>query len=478
MRRKQHRIKLLPGLTVWLALSAFLLGVPGQPGKELRAEDGGPPYDIVLIITDDQRADTIQYMPLTKALLADQGVTFTNFLVSNPLCCPSRATVLTGQYSHNTRVFSNGAPLGGATVFDDTSTIATWLSSAGYRTGLFGKYLNEYPNLTPWPYVPPGWHDWRALPGGYYGYTLVENGIEVAYGRSRADYSTTVLKNKAVQFIHSIPSGQPFFVYFAPFAPHTAMSTTLDGFPTPVPAREDINTFSGLAPWRPPSYNEADVSDKPRYIKRIAPFTATQMSRGDLFRQRQIESLQEVDRAVAALVDALTTTGRIDNTVLIYTSDNGLSWGEHRWLNQKNCTYEECIRAPLLIRAPGVGPRVEDSLTTNIDLAPSIAEWAGAIPPTFVNGLSLAPLLADPTIAWRDAVLIEVLGRSNTNLSAPGNSYAVRTQQYLYAEYMNGFKELYDLTVDPYQLTNVINQPQYASVVASLKAKLDVLKAQ
>ncbi|MBA2564619.1 MAG: sulfatase [Gemmatimonadetes bacterium] len=421
--------------------------------------------DIVLIVTDDQPWHTLQFMPNTNALIGDAGVRFSNAFASTPLCCPSRASILTGLYTHNHGVKSNASPSGGARLFQDASTLATWLKAAGYRTALLGKYLNEYNRLTPWPYIPPGWDEWQAFVfTKYYDYTLVENGIEVRYGRAPEEYSTDVLTKKAVRFIESAPSGQRLFLYYAPFAPHG----------DPVPAPRHRGTMRTLQGWRPPSYNEADVSDKPAWVRNLAALTLAGQDSTDRFYRKQVETLLAVDDGVADIVAALDRSGRLGNAAIVYTSDHGLALGEHRYTRQKNCFYESCVRVPLLVRAPGAQPRVDPSLMLNVDLAPTIAQWAGVTLPAAVNGRSFAPLLSNPESPWRDAALLEVLGGS----SVPPRFQGVRTSRYAYAEYRNGERELYDLQVDPDQTTNVHADPAYASTASTLHARLAELKRE
>jgi arylsulfatase A-like enzyme len=428
-----------------------------------------PPPDIILIVTDDQRADTLPYMPLTYGHLAGHGVEFTNAFTSISLCCPSRATMLTGLYAHHHGVLDNDpSRQGGAPNFNDSSTLATWLQQAGYRTGLYGKYLNFYHQLTPWPYVPPGWSEWHALKAdgfNYYNYTLVENGVEVPYGSQPADYSTDVLATKAVSFIEGTPAGTPLFLYFTPFAPHHPY--------TPGP-----NDSVSLPLWRPPSYNEPDVSDKPAWVQLGPAMSATIQAATDATRNNQVASLFSVDRAVDAIVAALQRTGRLSNAVVVFTSDNGFTWGEHRMPEDKACVYEECNRIPLLVRAPGLSPRTEASLISHVDLAATVAEFAGVTPPYRTDGASLVGLLHNPG-PWREEFLMEKLqgipGAAGS-LGDLNRYYAVRTDRYVYAEYFNGDQEFYDLTIDPYQLDNRVTDPSYAAIISNLRGRLNELK--
>jgi N-acetylglucosamine-6-sulfatase len=457
----------------FLFLAAFLATTACR-GKDVVGPDHPPPQppdssqlNIVLILTDDQRIETLATMPLTKNLIRDQGVEFTNAFASTPLCCPSRASILTGLYAHNHGVLSNYTPMGGAPVFQDQSTIATHLRSAGYRTALIGKYLNYYDQMQPWPYRPPGWSTWRAFVSPQYlSYGLVEDTVVVPYGSAPADYSTEVLAQQAVRFIGSTAQDRPFFLYFAPYAPH----------PPARPAEADAAKFSNLPPWRPPSFNEPDVSDKPLWVQNRPSFTLQRQTSLDQFRLQQYRSLQAVDRAVGDIINALKQAGRLDRTAIIFAGDNGYLWGEHR-LDGKNCLYEECIRVPLIIRAPGVAPRTDRHLVQLMDLTPTMAAWAGVPIPWRINGRDLTPLLANREGSWRTEVLIEVFG--STSPGDPEKPFsAVRTDQYVYSELMTGERELYDLAADPFQEQNIAGDPANGALIATLKALLNVLKRE
>jgi arylsulfatase A-like enzyme len=414
--------------------------------------------DIILILTDDQPRHTMDLMPQVNALIGDQGVRFTNYYVSTPICGASRANILSGRYSHHTHVFGNG---NAADRFDDSVSLATWLHGAGYKTALVGKYFNNYDEISP--YVPPGWDDWRVfLQTLYFDYDLNENGTIVHYGSTPADYSTTVLANHAVQIIQQTPTNQPLFLEVATWAPHTPA--------TPEPS--DVGAMAGLPLYAPPSFNEADVSDKPLWVRDLPLLTPQKVQNFTQFHEDEGETLLAVDRAVADIVNALAQAGRLQNAVLIFTSDNGWSNGVHRW-ERKLCPYEECAAQPLLIRAPGLTPRNEAALASNIDLAPTIAEFAGIAPGGPVNGISLVPLLQNPATPWRDAILLENLSGAEANM----NYYAIRDPRYLYTEYANGDRELYDLQNDPFELDNAYDNPAYASVIAALQTRLQQLKA-
>ncbi len=452
------------------AVAVFLctiIGVlPGHaPTAAAPAQTGKP--TLVIIITDDQRHDTISHMPLLQRELAARGVVFTNATVTTPLCCPSRASLLRGQYAHNTGVLTNGRGEGGdrqsrwpggAEAFPEQSSLATWLKAAGYRTGLFGKYLNGY--MLSSRRVPPGWDDWHVFSGGFFNYALNENGAVRRYGREPEDYSTDVAARKTVAFIEQ--GGQaPLFVYYAPFAPHA---------PT-TPHPQDTTGFSDLAPWRPPSYNEQDVSDKPEWVRRLPVLTAQRQAQGDEFRRNQLRALQAVDRAIGQIVEVLRRTGRLDNSVIVFTADNGLSWGEHRWLDRKGVAYDEAIRVPLVVRGPGIpAGRTDPRLVQNIDIAPTFAELAAARPDIPVDGRSLLALLRGGESAWRTEILLEHWGGPSLSWSA------IRSDRWKYVEYESGDRELYDLTADPYEMNNGATDARHAQTVAELRRRLDALR--
>ena len=426
--------------------------------------------NIVLILTDDQRFDTIDtthsidhvtpVMPTVMSEIVGKGVSFENSFVTTDLCAPSRSSLLAAKYSHTTGVHDNGGADGGFGAFNDSSTVAVWLHAAGYHTGIYGKYLNGYGPAAP--YQAPGWDEWHVFKNvAYFNYTLVENGTLVPFGSADADYSTDVLRDRAVQFIQNAPAGQPFFLYFAPKAPHAPAT----------PAPRHAGSFSGIPPWRPPNYNEADVSDKPAWVQAIPSWGPTKRANNDTFNQMQLECLQAVDEAVAALIQALQDKGQLDNTIIIYASDNGYSWGSHRW-EPKQCPYEECMRVPLAIRYKALAPlpRVENGFGLNIDHGETWADLGGATPDAGVEGMSMVRLLDGTTPSWRDDFLEE-----HWDGTIP--TYAqVRGTPWKYTEYQADTPELYDETNDPFELTNVVTDPANAHTVDMLAAQLRVLR--
>jgi N-acetylglucosamine-6-sulfatase len=424
---------------VWLAV--LTLSVPLASPATAQDEPTGPP-SILLIVTDDQRWDTLWAMPEVQGSLVERGVSFSRSFTTSSLCCPSRASILTGGYPHSTGVYRQALPNGGFKSFEDSTTIATQLDQAGYRTGFFGKYLDSYQSDALGGYVPPGWDRWVAfVHAEYFDYGLTIDGTVQRFGRGPDDYSTDVLADQTEDFIRG--SEGPVFAVFAPAAPHAP------AIPSPV----DEGGFGDLPVWRPPSFNEGDRSDKPRYVQVLHRVGPDRTEYVDSLRRNQYRSLQAVDRAVDRLLDAMEDTGRLDDALVIYTSDNGLLWGEHRW-TKKEVPYEEAIRIPLIVRADalvGAGVHTNDDLVANIDLAPTIAEAAGVELPG-ADGKSLFPLLAGQSGEWRRAVLIEHLRGTN-----PVPTYcAVRTARYLFASYETGERELYDVEMDPFQLRNLV----------------------
>jgi arylsulfatase A-like enzyme len=435
--------------------------------------------NILLILTDDQRFDTndlthsidgvTPVMPTVLNEIANKGVRFENGFVTTDLCAPSRSSLLSAKYSHTTGVHDNGGSDGGFAAFNDVSTLPVWLKVAGYHTGLYGKYINGYNSAAP--YVPPGWDEWHAFKNvTYFDYTLENNGAEVAYGSADADYSTDVLRDLAVQFIHDSASQQPFFLYFAPKAPHAPAT----------PAPRHAGMFSAIPPWRPPNYNEGDASDKPAWVQAIAPWGPTKQANQDAFDRKQLESLQAVDEAVAALLQALTDIGQLDNTIIIFASDNGYSWGSHRW-EPKQCEYEECMRVPLAIRYKALAPlpRVETGFGLNIDHALTLAELAGATPDLGAEGISMVRLLDGTAPSWRTDFLEEHWDGTPGDETDVGSipTYAlVRGAQWKYNELHTGEAELYDVLGDPFELTNVVTDPVNADTVSMMALRLRELR--
>jgi arylsulfatase A-like enzyme len=430
-----------------------------RPAVASPTAEGEERPSVLLVLTDDQRWDTLDAMPAVQRLLVDPGVTFRNAYVVNPLCCPSRASILTGRYSHSTNVYRQRPPYGRFDWFDDRSTVATWLHDAGYRTGMFGKYLDGYQTSALTGHVPPGWDRWVAfVRAGYLDYGLTIDGRVRRHGEGAEDYSTDVLAAETERFVRETPG--PLFVVFAPAAPHAPAT----------PADRHREAFADLEPWRPPSFDEPDVSDKPAWLRGLPRLSPQEVSSIDRLRADQHRSLLAVDDAVERLVAALEDTGRLSDALVLLTSDNGLAWGEHRW-SRKEVPYEESIRVPLVVRFdPAVdGPKEEDRIALNIDLAPTVAEVARVAAPG-AEGRSLLPLLggADPGAPWRSDFLVEHLEGTN-----PIPTYcAVHGEREVYVRYATGEEELYDLRDDPFQERNRAGSPGSGPELDRLRARL------
>lgn len=410
--------------------------------------------DVVIVLTDDQRWDSVGTMPFTRRALVGPGVSFAEAFVVNPLCCPSRASLLTGLYSHSTNVYRQVAPYGRLEWFEDSSTIATWLDDAGYDTGYFGKYIDGGQSYLTKGFVPPGWDRWAAfVHAEYYDYGLSIDGTIRSHGHEPEDYSTDVLADEAAAFLRSADA--PAFAVLAVAAPHAPGTPAPRHADAPVPAWD-----------RPPSFDEADISDKPPWVRTL-PRLGDEGARAiEAARADQLRSLRAVDDAIRRLVQVQRERGRLRDTVFILTSDNGLLWGEHRW-TKKEAPYEESIRVPLVIRYDRLAePHVERRMALNIDIAPTIAELAGVRTP-HVEGTSLVPLIRGTSVDWREDFLVEHLEGAN-----PVTTYcAVRTERHLYVEYRDGSTEFFDLRRDPHQMESTHG----GALARSLAERLDEL---
>jgi arylsulfatase A-like enzyme len=460
--------------------AALVLALSQNPGSVVATPVVPGQPNIVLIMTDDEDVAIHEFMPKTKALLEDRGTTFDHFFVTYPLCCPSRASILRGQYAHNTHIVGNEPPWGGFEKFRhlglEESTVATWLQEAGYHTAMIGKYLNRY--VPERDGVPPGWDEWYVGGNAHrsYDYTLNENGRTVAYGDRPEHYLNDVLTDKAVQVIRTASAArQPFFVYVLPYTPHSPS----------VAAPRHEGMFADAELPRTPAFDEADVSDKPDFIRRLPPLDDEQIGQLEEEYQRRLRSLQAIDDMVERIVGALEVTQELDNTYVIYSSDNGFHLGEHRLPAGKDFPYEEDIRVPAVVRGPGVpaGHRIE-AMVLNNDLAPTFAEIAGVDPPDFVDGRSFLPLFAGEGQPWRESFLIERrqfegqyvglaegLGMAAEEIARAAQFDGIRTTAWTYVEYGTGERELYDLARDPHQLDNVVETAD-PELVAALAARL------
>lgn len=461
---------------------------PVQPDKS-------KPNEVVILLDDLDQMDTPYWdaLPRTKALLADKGMTFDNSFVSDPTCCPARATLLTGDYPQNTGVYDNSAPDGGYPGFQarQSDTIATRLKADGYTTALIGKYLNGYQTTD----VPPGWDEfWGMLGFPYYGvnYQANHNGTVESYGNSEADYSTDVISRLALDFIDRTEASdaQPFFLYLTPTAPH---------WPLRPPARYDPNPMGSITFPNHPDRNEHDVSDKPTWLRDGYPeLSDLEVAFVQWYFQWAAGSLLAVDDMVANVVQRLDQRGELANTVFVFTSDNGLNLGAHR-LTAKQAPYDESLRVPLVISGRGIAPGSSSQYVINNDLAPTLMALAGAGDQPDMDGRSLVPLLRQESgVPWRDDFLIQYHGTGSPTLDTFADVQAaiatstpltdipswrgIRSTRWAYIQWYRGDVheyELYDMQSDPWQLQNLVATPagvqQYAAVTTALQARLEQL---
>ncbi|WP_067503427.1 sulfatase-like hydrolase/transferase [Actinoplanes sp. TFC3] len=446
-------------LAAVLALLAGCTSSP-EPAPSPSAVAGGSPDrpNIVFVLTDDLTMNLVASMPHVRALRRT-GTSFANYTVTDSLCCPSRASILTGKFPHNTGIFTNGGDDGGYAEFHrrghENSTFATDLQKAGYRTALMGKYLNVYQPKKK--IVPPGWSEWAVAGNGYahYNYDLLENGRVRHYGSRSTDYLTDVISGKAQTFITaSVAARTPFLIELATFAPHRPYT----------PALQDRKSFLALNAPRTAAFDTLPTNPPP-WLATRTPLTAPEKKQLDVAFRKRVQSVQSVDRMIGAVQDALAKTGAGGNTIIVFSSDNGYHLGEHRLRPGKQTAFDTDIHVPLIVSGPGVkaGATVPQP-AENIDLRPTFGDFAGAATPADVDGRSLRPLLSGESPAdWRRTALIEHHGPDldhkdpdypATNSGNPRTYSALRTTRYTYIEYSDGFREFYDHARDPDQLQN------------------------
>ncbi len=523
----------------------------------------------VVIQTDDQTLDqlyaaftpvggaTIRAMPNTLDLIAKKGVTFTRYYVPYPLCCPSRVSLLTGRYAHNHHVRGNVPPEGGYTGFSVRNAfshnLATWLQGAGYRTIHVGKFLNGYGDepFDNGTTVPPGWSAWHTVLNAdtdhyYYGYKLNDNGtIDGPFGDSgnwetreygeRDDYGcptaplngkpclyeTDIFNRIATEELAGTPPDQPLYLQLDYTAPHGDFRRPAG----PEPATRHYGIFEGapLPHNSSQGFNEGNVNDKPRFIREAPFLPSTDIHTYRTYYDKALESLRSVDDGVKLVYETLGAAHRLRNTYIIFTSDNGFFYGEHRLTGGKFLAYEPSTHLPLLMRGPGIKPDTETGeLAANIDIAPTILELAGVKPDIYVDGRSLYPFAHDPSLRTRRPILFESFvetsdveengggpaasparvasGKSGGGPSVnerpasarasrarpasahasivapPKNYYGIRLGPYKYIEWPDGEKELYDITKDPYELNNIVRDPNYFPIRAFLHTELERLE--
>ncbi len=484
-----------PPKVVLVLLLGLIALAAGAQGAHTAAVPAAPRPNIIFILTDDLDTEYpdgtwIDHFPRLKALLSDQGTTFRNFFVSLSLCCPSRTSILRGQYAHNTEIFTNDGPGGGFQKAHDLgheeSTIATWLQGAGYRTILLGKYLNGYPGNLGQEYVPPGWDEWYSGERNQYqqfDYDLNENGEIVAYGTDPDDYLQDVIRGKATDFIRRTAEERtPFFMWMPTYSPHQPATF----------APRHADEFPDVEAPRPPSFNPGDVSGSPSWVQNRPLLTDQQIDGLDALYRRRLQSMLGVEDTLQDIIRTLRATGQLDNTYIFFSSDNGFHLGQHRLPAGKNTEFEEDLHVPLIVRGPGVpAGQVRKHLALNIDFAPTFAELARVPVPDFIDGRSLLPLLRPgpvPIAHWRRAFLIEHgflrtgdVGRTPPNAGdaveppdpfdlappmMPQPFFGVHTDHLVYVDYATtGERELYNLDEDPYEQTSIAETEDPALVL-------------
>jgi len=505
----------------------------------------------VVIQTDDETLEQlytvfnaggieVPAMPNTLSTIAGRGETFNRYYVSYPLCCPSRVTLLTGRYAHNTNVRGNVQPNGGYSGFRArgawSHNLATWLQGAGYRTIHIGKFLNGYGDA---PYdngteVPPGWSAWHTVLNAdthhyYYGYELNDNGsIDGPFGDSGSWdtreygerdyfgcpttsieekpclYETDVFSRIAAEELIGTPAEQPFYLQLDYTAPHGDFRRPAG----PEPAPRDYTLFDG-APYphnREEGFNEGNVNDKPRFIREAPYLSGEEIHTYRVYYDKALASLRAIDDGVKTVLDTLGSQHRLRNTYVIFVSDNGFFYGEHRLTGGKFLAYEPSTHLPFLIRGPGIKAGTSTGeLAANTDIAPTVLELAGVKPDKSIDGTSLVPFLRDPSLRTRRGILFESFvqtddveangeptaqravtevrsrrrnGPAKASIVAPPKDYeGIRLGPYKYIEWPDGEKELYDITKDPNELNNIVRVPDYFPIRAFLHAQLIRLEA-
>jgi N-acetylglucosamine-6-sulfatase len=460
-------------------------GAPAPAVSARRAApDAGAGPNIIFILTDDLSWNLVQFMPHVLQMQKD-GVTFDHYFVTDSLCCPSRSSIFTGRYPHDTGVFRNTGLDGGYHVFrergHENATFATWLSAAGYRTAMLGKYLNGYQPASD----PParGWSLWAVAGNAYreFRYNLNQNAKVVDYGTSPADYLTDVLSSLAVDFIRQQTEAS-FIIEVATFAPHAPYT----------PAPRDANAFPGIKAPRPPAFDAAPDAAAAKWLLAHPALSPQDLALIDAGFRKRAQSVLAVDKMIGVLQAAVKSIGAEKNTYFVFSSDNGYHMGEHRLLPGKMTAYDTDIRVPLIVTGPGVpAGRTVEEVAENVDLCPTFAELAGTSVPRNVDGRSLVPLLHGENVPdWKRVALIEHRhpNRDKDDPDAPGarsgnppTYEAIRGADFVYVEYAGGDFEYHDLTKDPHEVANTfgaLSADQKAALRATLQAVKDCHDAE
>jgi N-acetylglucosamine-6-sulfatase len=547
-----------------LVIGLVLLATDDARAARAKASELQKP-SFVVIQTDDETLEELYdgvrmlngseefAMPNTLQMLGEQGITFTRYYTPYSLCAPSRVSLLTGRYAHNDHVQGNVPPNGGWTGFQSrlaySHNLATWLQGAGYRTIHIGKILNGYGDApySPGTEVPPGWSSWHTILNSdtnhyAYGYLMNNNGVvEGPFGNSGSwetreygeiddagcpyaplngkpcYYETDTFNRMATEELAATSPEQPFYMQIDYTSPHGDFRKPAG----PQPATRDIGRFAGapLPDSRAEGFNEGNVNDKPRFIREAPYLSATEIHTYRVYYQNCLNALVSVDEGVKQILDELTALGRINNTYVIFTSDNGFFFGQHRLVGGKFLAYEPSTHLPLIIRGPGIEPNTHTGqLVSTIDIAPTILELAQVKADKSIDGTSLVPFMKEPSLRTRRPLLFESFvqtddveadggaatgestasGRARGKLglkgegsgasanafhnrgaaahasvvAPPKNYYGIRLGPYKYIEWPDGEKELYDINTDPYELNNIVRDKNYAPIRAFLHEEL------
>ncbi|WP_232676338.1 sulfatase [Nocardioides sp. R-C-SC26] len=443
------------------------------------AERSGPVRpNIVLVMADDLSLAELQFLPRVRSLLGTGGVTFSEATAPHPLCCPSRAQMLTGQYAQNNGVRNNRTALGGYRAFEPRTALPVWLQRAGYTTAMIGKYLNGYAEEGVGP--EPGWDYWDptiARTYQYYGFTQYADGSPT----KPWEYHTDYVARRSADLVQKY-AGQkaPYFLWASFVAPHGRCGERFETGKScerpPRPSALDLLSYLTLEPPTAdyPSFNEADVSDKPQRIRELPPVDVSEIRE---LQTRRAQALAALDRGVEQIVDAVESSGEADNTLIVFTSDNGYLLGQHRY-EGKVYAYDESVRVPLLMRGAGLPRGVVDRQTAAmIDLAPTFAALAGAHPRVEVDGDPLTVRQGGQAARVDDRTLLVQAGAPQLNVF-PGNwlYQGARTARYTFVQWTRPvFAELYDRRADPYELRNRADDPRYAAVRRELERRTVLL---
>lgn len=437
-------------------------------------------------MADDMAASDVRWMPRTRRIIGERGATFESALSTNPMCCPARAVLLSGSESHNNGVWSNSGSNGGYGPLGGGTRLPEWLQAAGYRTAFMGKHLNGFREQEA--SQEPGWNVLDGLIKGVYSYRSFVTWND---GRPRrvSDYVANYLQDSADEALERFErqDSDPFFMWVSHVGPHNARANRCSGkcWGPPVPAGRDRGTFAGIAsPTRSlPSFNRRNDDSRPPFLRRLSRVSRREVDR---LHQRRVETLQSIDRSVAHLARSLEAAGELDETVLIFTSDNGYMLGQYRYIG-KRLGYDDSLRIPLLIRGPGVrgGMSVTGAATT-ADLSRTIVDLAGATSDRPVDGVSLVPSLSTGRTS-RESALVQTgasyAGEGDGYLSAEPSDRGwlyrgYRDDRWTYVRYPDpsgddtpAFEELFDRLEDPYQLTNLASDPAHLAVLEEARRR-------